>query len=415
MRGEGMHVPFLGQSLLSQHFMPSLWTLLPVYAIAQSPVSLILLQLLFVGVAAVLLWRLALDRIPDGAVAVLITAFLFSRRSHSAVVSTFYIESFEPMLVFALVFAFSTRRWWMFWPVVVLALGCKEDMALYIGGFGLVIAMTTEYKRVASATAALAIAWLGVSLMVVIPEARERDGLPRENPFIEARFGEPERAPSAILAIQRIATWRSIEKVFNVSSAVAFSCFVAPAWLVPAVPGFLINLAANPSSLQASFTGHYLWPILPWVFVAGLNGLEVIKRRWRHRMTLVVSALLLLVLLDWPGWRMVGEYTLQELHDAAEVRSQLEIIPESASLFVQPNLIPHVAHRREVVAIGREFDADVIGGHVLLTYVGDTWPLDSEQVSEMIDRYRRDPRYETLVNGPLFAFRELSGIDSRTP
>ena len=413
LQGEGMQVPFLGQSLLSHHFMPSLWTLLPVYGAVQSPVTLIGLQLVFMAGAAVILWRLAAGRIPDRAVAVLLTAFLFSRRSHSAVTSVFYIESLEPLLVFAVVFAASSRRWWLYWTAVVLALGCKEDMALYVGGFSLVLAIATEHRRTALVTAILAVAWLAASVLVAIPDARERDRLPRENPFIEARFGEEGQAPSPSLVIQRVASFQSLEKVFNVASAVAFSCLAAPVWLIPAVPGFLINLAASPTSLQATFTGHYLWPILPWVFLAGLMGLEFIHKKWPRRAMLLVRALLLVVLVDWPGWRVLAGQPASGLSEAALVRSQLAVIPDDASLLAQPNLIPHVPHRREIAALGREVDADVLQSHVLLTLVGDTWPLDRDQVGELIERYRQDSRYETLVEGPLFAFRSLDGVEPR--
>ena len=408
LRGEAMFVPFYGHSLLANHAMPTLWALLPAYALFESPTALLVLQLCFVAAAATLLWRIAAGRVPDLAVAALVAAFLFSRGSHGAIMSMFYIESLEPLLVFAMVLAAARKQWPLYWVAVVLALGCKEDMPIYIGAFSLVLAVTSGHRRVAATTAAAAIVWFVVGLLVVMPAAR--DGAPADespldvdHPVLELNYGTSDLGEIAAAMMGRIASWRTPERIFNLSAGVLFTCFAAPVWLLPAAAGLLVNLTALPGTQLADVTGHYVFPILPWVFLAGLGGFGVIHARWPRRIPLVAGLLLLVVVADWPGWRRLGAIPVDEIAEAARVRAQLDVVPDDAAVLAQTNLIPHLPQRMEMWAAG----GTVFGTpeYVVLTTLGDTWPLDRGQVEAAIDRYRADPRYEVVFDGPLFAFR----------
>jgi len=117
-------VPFMGQSLFSHHFMPTLAALVPAYAVWPSPITLILMQTAAMAVAAVLLWKLMPGRLPTTLRLAIVVTFLFSRGSHSAVTSYFYVECLEPALVFGFVLAWRRGAWRWYWPLVVLALGC---------------------------------------------------------------------------------------------------------------------------------------------------------------------------------------------------------------------------------------------------------------------------------------------------
>lgn len=408
LRGVAMYVPFYGHSLLANHAMPTLWALLPIYAVFQSPTTLLVLQLCFVAGASVLLWRLAAGRIPNFAVAALIAAFLFSRGSHGAIMSMFYIESLEPLLVFAIVLAAAGKQWGWYWVALILALGCKEDMPIYIGAFSVVLACTSEHRKVAATTAAAAIVWFIVGLVVIMPAAR--GGVPGDQPLLEVshpvldlNYGTSDLGEIAATVIGRIASWRTPERIFNITSNVLFTCFAAPIWLLPAAAGLLVSLTALPDTQLADVTGHYVFPIMPWIFIAGLGGLQVIHARWPRRLRLVAGLLLLVILVDWPGWRRLGTIPIDHLVEAAEVRTQLDIVPDDVSVLAQTNLIPHLPHRMKMAAVGGTvLDTP---SYVLLTTLGDTWPLDRRQAQAEIERFRADSRYELVLDGPLFVFR----------
>jgi len=82
--------------------MPSLWLLWPAYALFNSPAFLIGIQLAQHSPPGFLLYRIALPLVDRRLALALVAAFLFSRRSHSAITSVFYIECLEPAVVLLL-------------------------------------------------------------------------------------------------------------------------------------------------------------------------------------------------------------------------------------------------------------------------------------------------------------------------
>jgi hypothetical protein len=187
--GPVAYVPMFRHSLFAQHFMPTLLGLSPIARLSGGPAWLIVIQALFHAAAAFLLYRFA-RRHASGAVALaLTTAFLFSRRAHGAATSVFYIESAEPLLIFGALLARESRRLVVYWVLVVLALGCKEDVAIYLAVFGMVIAVVERDRRVGVATTVLSVVWLAVALGIAIPFSRGLYNLDSANPFLEGRYG----------------------------------------------------------------------------------------------------------------------------------------------------------------------------------------------------------------------------------
>ena len=163
-------------SLFAQHFMPTLVLLSPLARLFDGPSWLFVLQALFHAAAGFLLYRFARRHASNGVALALTAAFLFSRRAHGAATSVFYIESAEPLLIFGALLARESRRLVLYWLLVVLALGCKEDVALYFAVFGIVIAVVERDRRAGFATTVLSVVWLAMALGVAIPFWRGSTG-----------------------------------------------------------------------------------------------------------------------------------------------------------------------------------------------------------------------------------------------
>jgi hypothetical protein len=76
-----------------------------------------------------------------------------------------------------------------------------------------------------------------------------------------------------------------------------------------------------------------------------------------------------------------------------------------SDLLAMPNLVPHLAHREKLWTVGSSFSDRGSASHVVLSTVGDLWPLDPASVRQEIDRYAKDPQFVTLQNGPLYVLR----------
>jgi hypothetical protein len=342
--------------------------------------------------------------LPAAASSALLFAFLFSRRTHSAVTATFYIECLEPVLILWMIWAWLRGRPRQYWVALLLALGCKEDMALYVAAFGLVLIAQKAHRRLGLATAAVGTLWLALSIWVIVPAVRQAEGLPPTYPFLEDRYhADGQTGTSVGEALGRMASARSLGRVFNLTSTVGFLCIGGPEWLVVLLPGVAANLAARPDTLQSVFVSHYVWPVLPWLFMAGAAGLT---RLWRvaPRAGLAASALLaLLTIADSPLW-ITRVPDRAELATARTIRQSLSRIPDDAGVWVAPNLLPHLAQRRVAHTIGSRIDPAQVQILALANF-GNLWPLDRDQVDRIARACEQDPHVSKQpAAGPLLVF-----------
>jgi uncharacterized membrane protein len=391
LHGRAFHVPFMAHSLATQHFMPTLAVILPAYALWPSPQLLIALQALAFAGAATLLWLLARRRLPPVLLAAVVVAFLFGRRSHSAVSSVFYIESFEPLLVFAVLYAQQRRRWVLFGAMAFLALGCKEDMPLYLGTWG-VLQYAIGRRRLGAWTSVLSAAWLVTAVFIVLPSVRALEGLPRVNAFWESRVGDGAAPVSGGDVAARVWSVRTATRLAALCASTGFLAVLSPSSLAVALPGALLNLSARPDSVQAGLTGHYLWPVLPWLFWAAVQG-GMRLSAWSPRAANVIAVLIVAATVaDSPLWLSLSRGFAVSAPVAAAMRDALELVPAEAPVLAQPNLIPHLPHRQTIYAFGQNQPA-VEPAWVILTTNGDLWPLDTGRVMELIACYSASPMF----------------------
>jgi uncharacterized membrane protein len=394
------YVPFIRESLMTRHVMPTLALLLPPYQLWPSPWLLIALQLGAFAGAAILLYRLLPDDLPAVAVIAILIAFLFGRRSHVAVTSFYYVESLEPLLVFAALLLWRAGRRRAAMAMGLLALGCKEDMGLYCAAFGGYLFFRRR-ERAGIAVALVGLLWVVLSVWVVIPAVRHAEGLPPADPFV----GAPQQTASAARALAaRTFSAPVATTVFTLTSGVGFLCWLAPAEFAVAIPGLLLTMLANPHTRAIGVSGHYLFPILPWLFYAGACGASSLHRRAPGLLTPVCVVLIIGIVADTPLWR--GSADLVRNYAAARpVRGQLALIPGDASLAAMPNLVPHVAHRVRLSTIESPQVDSGASDYVALTLLGDTWPLSRADVAMLIRRYQSDARFVELCHGPAFVYK----------
>jgi uncharacterized membrane protein len=396
------YVPMFRHSLFAQHFMPTLLLLSPLSRLFGSPAYLIVVQTLFFAVAGFLLFVFAERHLPRRLALAFLAAFLLSRRSHSAVTSYFYIESAEPMLIFGALLAWSSGRNVLFWIFAVLAMGCKEDVAIYFLGLGTILAIPRGSRTMGMAIIVVAGVWIVISLFVAIPYWRRLYELGAANPFLEGRYASGGGRLLGRTLVNRLLSLQSLSKLITVASATAFLCFLSPTWMALTLPGLAVDLAAIPGTGQAGLHGHYLWPILPWLFVAAVFGSKRIPApasRWAP------IAVALVALVDMPLVRSMAGAPWNALAEGALVRSQLRALAPSGTIVAQPNLIPHLPRQMGVHSLGVYAAGQPIGDYVLLTQVGDLWPFDSQGVAREVSRLQADRHYEQIASGPLSAFR----------
>lgn len=379
-------VPFLGHSLGSHHVMPTLYLLSPIHRLWPSPMFLILVQAVSVAGAALLLWRLC-DGRSRWAVTALLALFLFSRRSHSAIVSVFYPESWLPALTLLAIWAALQRRWVWFWVATLLALGTREDVGVYFAIFGAVLVWRGPSWRHGIACLAVSTVWVAVAAFVILPGQRESEGLDRANPFVTERIGADPWPTGA----SRVLSLDAAGQVASLLGAAGALPLLSPVWLAPAIPGIVLNLATGPQFVQSGLVGHYLWPILPWVWIAAVFGLTSLERAGRRVVIGWTVLMLVVVVADSPINVRRTQARWASLDASRAVIADLARVPAEASVLAQPQLLPHLAKRSnvQIMAGARpESPANV----VLFSEVGNQWPLRLDEWARRRAAVAADPR-----------------------
>jgi uncharacterized membrane protein len=378
-------VPFLGHSLWAHHAMPTLFLLAPLHVLWPSPVFLILVQIASVTIAAMMLWRLSAERSRIGAMT-LLALFLFSRRTHSAIVSVFYPESWLPALTLLALWAALERRWRWFWVATVLALGTREDVGVYFAIFGAMMLWSGRSRAHGAACIAVSLLWVAVATMVILPGQREAEGLNRANPFVADRIGSDPWTTGA----SRVVSVDAVGKVGGLLGAAGALPLLSPVWLAPALPGLVVNLATAPEFVQSGLVGHYLWPILPWVWTASVFGLARLERAGRRVVIGWAVLMLVVVVAESPLSVARTRARWASLDAASRVIADLQRVPAEASVLAQPHLVPHLAKRPNVQLMAgarQESPAEV----VLFAELGNQWPLTREEWTRRRAEVAADP------------------------
>ena len=402
-------VPFFGYSLFAQHFMPTLLALLPLYGLWQSPVLLILVQFAAQAGTGLLLATWSLRRgVATVATCALLFGFLFSRPAHSAVSGVFYIECLEPLLVVALCLVADTPRRWAYWLLLFLALGCKEDVGLYLGLFGLVLASTGRQKRLGWMTAAVSFTWTAFAVLAVVPFVRHVEGLPTAYPFLSFQLGGRETASHGLQALEALLSVSTLTKTLTVTGSTALLCWAAPRLLLPALPALILGASGAAVAVQGGLSGHYLWPLLPWLWLSAVDGWRRLSGRFPRFGTVLAAALVLVTIANSPLWTSLRREVWPDLRRPSLARQSLLRLPAAQSLAVQPNLIPHLPHQTTLTAVGSDYrpardDPEV----VVLTFLGNLWPLDEAGVGREAKRWTEDERYRECVGIEVLVFSRV--------
>ena len=168
-------------SIWAAHFAPDLFIILPIYAIAPSPVTLIVLKQLALTLGALPLYGIAKTYFRNEFVPILFSGlYLISPLTLTADWNTFDLEPLFPLALLLSLYFFSKGRNWPFLACWLLALGTIEAttplLALFAAGglIGTFLAKPSsaywtaaQQRRPLFAALVIAVVWLGVAALVL--------------------------------------------------------------------------------------------------------------------------------------------------------------------------------------------------------------------------------------------------------
>jgi len=363
-------------TLLAYHVELILAPISLLYLIHDSPVTLLLLQAVGIGLGALPAFWLARDHLgSDFAGLVFALAYLLAPAVEGANLSDFHAVSLTASL---LLFAFrflQTRQYRPFFVSIVLAMSTKEDISLLVLMMGLYIFFWLGERKVGALTTLMSLGWFLVCTQVILPY---HNGLPI-SPFLHrlAIFGPTVkeslrnflREPGLLLRWLRQP--EIVAYLGGLLASVGFMSLFSPVILGLSAPVVAMNVFST-WSWTYSEGAHYSASIVPFIIVSGIHGLgllaQQISERWNVPRQWAVNSLAVLVFLISgyhhyqiglsPLARSFHPPRITPHHRLAE--EFMALIPADAPLSAQSSLYPHLAHRERAYFFPALNDAEYI-------------------------------------------------------
>ncbi|MCX7839611.1 MAG: DUF2079 domain-containing protein, partial [Anaerolineae bacterium] len=372
---------FMGKS-----FTPILLAFVPLYALWASPIVLLIVQTVALALGALPIYWTARVRIGRGLALTLTLAYLLSPALQNTNVAEFHeVALVTPFLLYTTFFLLR-RHYAGFLIGLGLTLLIKEEIALITVMFGLYIFLFQRQRGLGLGVTLFGVVWTVAVLQYVIPYFRTgiwggtfyyfEGGTIAGGGARYSYLGKniPEIITTILTRPDIIAA-----EVLMPSKIAYVLHLLVPLALLPLI-GFEMSALSLPTfgytllsryAHQHSLAAAYHAPILPFLFVGAIIGLERVLKWQAARASLCAHALAALLLvtsvssywLEAPGpfarkfqpWR----YTLNE-HTALGHRA-LEHIPKHEGIVAAQNeLLAYVSQRRFVYEVPvkdyRQFD-----------------------------------------------------------
>jgi uncharacterized membrane protein len=364
LHGDLFFSSLMGGHYLGVHTSFVLLLVAPIYALAPSTETLLVLQALVLGLAALPLYLLARSILEIEWQALMVAGIWLS---HPAVGGAnfydFHPIAFSPLFLFTAAYFWWNQRWRPFWVSIVLLLSVKEELSIIVILLGVVTLMSGNRRQGALLVAAGTTAFV-VLQHVVIPHFA--GGAHSYAWYYEDMIphGEGPRGLLTTVLLNPIFTLEfalaqpKLLYVFQLFAPLAFLPFFTARGVVLISYGLAATLlASRPPLHQIGF--QYALTLLALGCVGAL--LALLRLTGDQRRRALAAAVMLAILtcfhygMIWPRHHFTGgfhtidfDYSEADRERYRELLELVELIPVDATVIASETLVPHVSRRRTV-------------------------------------------------------------------
>jgi len=432
---------------LSLHVEPILVPISLLYLIYSGPETLFVLQTIVVALGAIPVFALACLKLKnEGLALIFAVAYLMYPALQAANILDFHAVTMAPTFLLAAFYYLETdrSRWFAFFAI--LAVACKEEIALIVMMMGLYALIFQQKRQLGLITMGLSLGWAFLAVFIIPPMFVKTENVHwgrynhlGNSPFdiILNFFVQPQ------LALNHLREINVLDYFHLLLAPTAYTALFSPHLLLLALPSLGINLLSNFPPMHQVNTLIYAAPIIAAVFISSIFGAAIIIRLLNHKLRIPNSLTYLLLGVfvfsatlvyhtqygffpgggQFRGWPSITEHH----HNAERIFAK---IPPDAALAAEDRLNPHVS-QRETLHIFDGNTNDI--NYIVLDVTEDSWPLHPIELRDRVYDYLRNgfglvdaydgylllandqPDLPTTLPNEFFNFARVSHPDSFSP
>ncbi len=273
---------------LAQHVEPILLPLSLLYVFHSDPRILLIFQTLVLASGALPVFLLTRKYLPDWPLlaAVMAGAYLILPALLGVNIFDFHLVSLATPLLLYAILAITYKRYFWFVVACLLAAASKEEIPTVVALLGFLVIWKYKVPRLGTILFVGGILWTLIAVAIIEPHFYT--GI-QHNTFWY-RYQSLGSSPSAAIVNVLfhpwvlITTFVSFDRIYyllNIFRGTGFLALLAPEWLLPTLLDFAMNLLSGDKLL---YTGIYQYnaPIIPFVMMSSIVGLQRLVKLWAH-------------------------------------------------------------------------------------------------------------------------------------
>jgi uncharacterized membrane protein len=387
-------------SELRNHAEFTVFALLPFYALHPAASTLLVMQCLLLGGAAISLYRFASRRLPPSWAVLIVAGYVLYPPMHGAQLFDFHFQPVAAAFLLAAIDAFDDRRSRLFWFFWLLAIGCREDVSMGTAIMGFTLILIGHRVREGAAIALASSVYFLLMRFVVMPSVGSwgfAEIYKQLFPAGESSFGGVLKtlATNPVFTLRTLLTAEKLRYTLQILAPIAFLPLRRWALAAALVPGAILTLLTTEYGPTLDIGFQYGCDFVPYVFPAAALALAMLRERddggVRARAAAATFGLAsLLGTAVWgafpPRHNHHSSYgsslsfdppTLQEQHRLANLDAAMKLVPHDAILAASDRELSHVSNRVECWNLAAGYQG---ADYLLYTHI-DPIPPDRDQIT----------------------------------
>ncbi|MFN3403246.1 MAG: DUF2079 domain-containing protein [Cytophagaceae bacterium] len=352
-------------NFFQHHFSPILFILVPFYWIFPSPITILLIQSLMLGLASIYVFKLG--KLFTGSIlfALLIqTSYLLHPAVHGTNLFDFHEVAFLPIFVLGALYYYEIKSYKLYWIFFTLAIFVKEDVPIFTAIYGLYLALGRKDWKVGISTIVISIVYY------LIVKSFLTHGI------LFSRYGElmipgtsPEKGIILTLVTNPIYVIKLVLEnnkklsfIVVICLPLLFLAFRSGFALILLIPSFIYGLLTN-YGMHFSVKFHNPLPFIPPLYYLSSLATKNVKVNYA---SLSIFILLASIAANYSfgSFNPTMEPIVKKLEskDKREIiNSRISIIPDTASVTTNVSLVPNLCTRDSVFTFAALMHYDTQG------------------------------------------------------